>query len=369
MDASQFVLEYLFVIISLIILLVIPRYSRGFWSIDTNNSIEYKNRLQSIDTMRGIAILGVIIIHTCYLLLYKYNGIAETIALNFINNIFRFAIPVFLFSSGVLLKKFIWDGKYIFEFYFSKFIRIGVPYILVNIFLWLIGYNNSAPLWQLILTGGMAVPFYFIPVLFQLYLLYPILDYIRNINPRYLLLGSLVISILSFFMPNTWSIGGFPLFSQYLIFFVYGMLRKDILDNKISNIWVELILIYIILQFIFIISMIYNNTDINILRLLSFYNFQLILGFGFIFTVFKYLESNNLGSKSVQKLFSPIGKLSLWIFLFHFPIQEFLFKNMPYTDMGIIPAFIHNFSLTLIISLSLAYIINKIYIISPSIKV
>jgi peptidoglycan/LPS O-acetylase OafA/YrhL len=170
-------------------------------------------------------------------------------------------------------------------------------------------------------------------------------------------------------MSNTWYIGDFPLFTQYLIFFVYGMVRKDILDNKISNIWIELILIYIILQFIFMISMIYNNTDINIIKLVSFYNFQLILGFGFIFIMFKYLESNIFGSKSMKKVFSPIGKLSLWIFLLHFPIQQFLFNNIQNIDIGIILALIHNFGLTLIISLSLAFIINKIYNIPQSIKI
>jgi surface polysaccharide O-acyltransferase-like enzyme len=369
MDVSQFVLEYLFVIISLIILLAVPRYARVFWVTNIDFPSKGKNRLQSIDAMRGLSIIGVIIIHTCYLLLYKYNGIAEIITLNSINNIFRFAIPVFLFTSGLLLKNFIWQKSYIFNFYFSKFLRIGVPYIIINIILWQIGYNTSAPLWQMILVGSTAVPFYFIPILFQLYLLYPILDYIRNISPRYLLIISFGISIFSFFMYNTWYIGDFPLFTQYLIFFVYGMVRKDILDSKISNIWRELIFIYIILQFIFIIPMISNNIDIDILRLMLFYNFQPILGFGFIFTMFKYFESNQLGSQSIKKFFSPIGKFSLWIFLLHFPIQQFLFNNIQNIDIGIILAFIHNFGLTLIISLYLAFIINKIYNITQYIKI
>ncbi len=361
MDVSQFVLEYLFVIISLIILLAVPRYARVFWAIKTNSTVKDKNRLQSIDAMRGLSIIGVIIIHTCYLLLYKYNGIAEIITLNFINNIFRFAIPVFLFTSGLLLKNFIWQKSYIFNFYFSKFIRIGVPYTMINTILWQIGYNTSAPLWQMILTGSMAVPFYFIPILFQLYLLYPILDYIRNISQKYLLIVSLVISIFSFLVPNTWYIGDFPLFTQYLIFFVYGMVRKDILDSKISNIWRELIFIYIILQFIFIIPMISNNIDIDILRLMLFYNLQPILGFGFIFTMFKYLESKILGSQSIQKFFSPIGKLSLWIFLLHFPIQQFLFYSIINSEIGVLFTFIHNFTLTSILSIGMAFIINKIY--------
>ncbi|MGA1050004.1 MAG: acyltransferase [Minisyncoccia bacterium] len=364
----DFVLEYLFVIITSIVLLFIPRYAKIFWNIDISNDLISVKRIQSIDAIRGIAIIAVILIHTCYLLLYNYNEDLEILSLNFINNISRFAIPVFLFTSGLLLKPFIWDKKNIIKFYSSKFIRIGIPYIIVNIALWLIGYNNSAPLWQLILTGGMVLPFYFIPVLFQLYFLYPILDYCRRIIPKYLLLSSVIISIASFLSPFTWWINQFPFFPQFLIFFVYGMLRKDILKKQISNIWGELIIIYIGLQGVFIIFMIYNNVDQNIFKLLHFYNFQMILGFGFIFTALKYLQSNNFVSKLTHHIFVPIGKMSLWIFLLHFPIQQILFDLVKNSDKNFIFVFFHNFVITLFISVFLAFIINKIYHIPKFIK-
>ncbi len=359
--SSQFVFENLFVIFSLIILLFIPRYSNIFWNIDSSYDFVNKKRIAIVDTIKGISIIAVILIHTCSLLLYQYNGFFEIITLNFINNISRFAIPVFLFTSGLLLKPFIWRKEYILNFYISKFIRIGIPFILVNIILWQIGYNSSESLWKLILTGSMSIPFYFVPILFQLYLLYPLLDYIRKVNPKYLLRGSLTISIISFFIPATWYLYNFPLATQYLIFFVYGMLRQEILSKKISNIWRELILIYIILNVIFITSMLYNNLAINALKLLYFYNFQLILGFGFIFMVFQYLQSSKFGSKTTNSIFAPIGKLSLWIFLIHFPIQQFLLNNIIELDLSLPIKFIHNFILTSFISILLAFIINKIY--------
>lgn len=368
MYIQYFAIEYLFVLISLIVFLCVPRYAKIFWSTDTKQYLNNTKRIQNIDTIRGISIVAVILIHACYLLLYKYDDKIEILSINFINNIARFAIPVFLFTSGLLLKPFIWNKKNIIKFYSGKFIRIGIPYIIVNIALWLIGYNNSAPLWNLILTGGMALPFYFIPVLFQLYFLYPILDYFRQISPKYLLLYSVMISIASFFIPATWLINTFPLFTQYLIFFVYGMLRQDILKKKISNIWGELIIIYIGLQGIFIIAMIYNNVDQNILQLLHFYNFQILLGFGFIFTTLKYLKSNNFLAKLTQHLFVPIGRMSLWIFLLHFPIQQMLFDIIKNSDRNFIIVLIHNFTLTLFISIFLAFIINQIYHIPKFIK-
>ena len=105
MIISQFLIEFCFVIVSLFIIISIPRYSRVFWSLKADigqSKFSTHNRLKSIDTIKGLAIVGVIIIHSCYLLFSKYSGIAETIALSLINNTFRFAIPVFLFTSGLL---------------------------------------------------------------------------------------------------------------------------------------------------------------------------------------------------------------------------------------------------------------------------
>jgi surface polysaccharide O-acyltransferase-like enzyme len=365
---NQFIFENLFVIFSLIILLFIPRYANIFWNINFNYNLIHIKRLKQIDAIKGISIIAVILIHSCYLIYYQYIETNSIIAINLINNISRFAIPVFLFTSGLLLKPFIWDKKYIFNFYFSKFIRIGIPYILVNLVLWQIGYNNSSSLWKLLITGDMAVPFYFIPVLFQLYILYPLLDYMAKLSPKYLLLGALMISIISFFIPDTWNLYDFPLFMQYLIFFVYGMLRKDILNNKISNIWGELIIIYLTLQAIFIIPLIYNNTEISIYRYLYFYNFQLILGFGFIFTMVKYLQSNKFGANFIQNIFAPIGKISLWIFLLHFPIQQFLADQLYTDNLNLILYLLQNFILTIIISIPISWILGNVYLIYKAIK-
>jgi len=331
----QFRVEYIVVGIGLLILLIIPRYSRVFWSLKADISktdFNSKNRLKSIDTIKGLAIVGVIIIHSCYLLFSKYSGISETIALSLINNIFRFAIPVFLFSSGLLLKPFIWRAQNILQFYATKVLRILIPYIFVNLILADFGYNNSASLWQLILTGDMALPFYFVPVLFQLYLLYPILDYIRHINPRYLLLGSLIISVISFLIPATWQFYGVPLCGQYLVFFVYGMVRQDILEAKSAKIWSELLVIYLILQIILLAILSVFGLNKNTWELIYFYNFQPLLGFSFIFISLYYLQYQKLVYHLVEKIFAPLGKFSLWIFLLHFPIQQLLFQFFEFSN-------------------------------------
>jgi surface polysaccharide O-acyltransferase-like enzyme len=348
-------------IIGILILLVIPRYSRLFWSIDTQNIQKPQKRLASIDSLRGIAIIGVIIIHTCYFLMFQYSTTFDILVLSIINNIFRFVIPVFLFTSGLLLKPFIWNRTTIIQFYGSKIVRIAIPYILITIILWQIGYSGDISLIKLLLSGEAAIPFYFVPILFQLYLLYPLLDYIRNISPKYLLIGALAISLISFFIPYTWELWGIPLCSQYLVFFVYGMVRKNIFIEAPSSIWQELIWIYFALQASIIVLLPYLNLSETIVKSLSFYNVQIFFGFAVIFTLWNYLQKSNSITKIVQIIFTPLGHISLWIFLFHFPIQQIIFILYPFSDQLLIIQIILYTLITLGITLPISFGFSYLY--------
>lgn len=359
---EQFILEYLLVAFSIFILLFIPRYRRLLLVVGgKSQNFNLKTRLWQIDAIKGISILAVVIIHACYLLLPLYTQLYDIIILSLINNFSRFAIPVFLFSSGLLLKPFIWNKRAIAQFYISKFIRIGIPYILICILLWMLGYNNSAPLWELMIKGSMSVPFYFVIVLFQIYLIYPILDSIRKINPYLLLTLTFIISTASFFMPHTWAWYGIPLLWQYLIFFTYGMLRKDILDSKISPIWRELIWIYLILQFLVVLLVQFIYYELNIILPMSFYNFQILFGFAFIFSALRALHSSNRLNSVLKNFISPLGRISLWIFLLHFPIQETIFQLSSNNNSSLTMELLKNITLTLIVTIPISILLDLTY--------
>lgn len=359
---SQFLFEYLVMIIGTLILLVIPRYSQLFWDIDTKDiNIPPQKRLASIDTLKGIAIIGVIIIHACYLLGFEYNTLFDSILLSVVNNIFRFAIPVFLFTSGLLLKSFVWSGRAIIQFYGSKIIRIAIPYIIITTLLWQIGYSGDINLPKLLISGEAAIPFYFIPVLFQLYLLYPLLDYIRKISPKYLLIGALSISLISFFIPDTWYLWDIPLCGQYLIFFVYGMVRKNIFSEAPSSIWQELICIYFALQASIIVLLPYLNLSETTVKSLSFYNVQIFFGFAIIFILWNYFQKSNPIATMIQNILSPLGRISLWIFLFHFPIQQLIFILYPFSDQLLIIQIILYTLIPVIIILPISFGLAYLY--------
>lgn len=358
-----FFLEYLVVLFGTFILLFIPKYSNLFWDIDIIRSQKInKARFSEIDIIRGIAILAVVIIHTCYLLMKNNLDTNQIITLSFINNIFRFTIPIFLFTSGLLLKPFIWTKKNILKFYNDKFIRIGIPYIFITSLLWLIGYTKDESLISLLITGNAAVPLYFVPLLVQMYLLYPILDFIRTKNAYFLVIISLFISILSYLNPITWNIWGITFFGPHLIFFVYGMVRKNIFVKKTSPIWKELIYLYLLLQVIIIFLIKYSNFQKTFFEIItfSFYNTQYYFGFAVIFTLFRYLSKNKQKISKTKSTLASLGKISLWIFLIHFPIQELIFNLLPIKKYIFIQFTIGTF-LTLLITILISTFLERIY--------
>ncbi len=363
--------EYLIVVLSLLILLIIPRYAKLFWNIDKKPylfSKEIKERVLTVDILKGIAILGVVIIHSFFILIYfspnRYLSVFEIISFSFLNNLLRFVIAVFLFTSGLLLKPFVWTKKAVFVFYKNKFVRIIIPYMILTIFFWLIGYKKEHTLADLLLTGDVVTPLYFIPLLLQFYLIYPILDIIRKFSPRLLLVLALLISLFSYLNPVSWRWLNIVLFWPYLVFFVYGMLRKNILIQKTSSKWNELVYICVFLQLLIIFSLIFVGIDIKFFRYftLYFYNTQYVFGFAVILSLFKFFKENqNLLNNMVRNSLAKLGKISLWIFLLHYPILEFLFNKIYLNEKHVIIDILVNNLLTLIIVIPLSYLLDKIY--------
>lgn len=360
-----FLFEYTVILIGTFLLLFFPKYINIFWNIDKNKQPKSSiNRVNTIDSIRGISILGVIVIHSCYLLYKTEISVDDTIILSLINNLFRFAIPVFLFTSGLLLKPFVWTKKSIFKFYKNKFIKIVIPYFLVTLILWIIGYTKNQSLFSLLLTGEASVPLYFVPLLLQMYLIYPLLDFFRKVNPYYLVKISFLISIISYLIPFIWNFWGITLFFPYLIFFVYGIVRKNILEEEVSSTWTELIFTYFIIQVLIIYRLISLNINEDFFDSisLSFYNTQFYFGFAMIFTLYKYLNEKSWISKKINPSMASIGKISLWIFLIHFPIQEFIFNFIKFSNQIIIIQLILNTILTLIVTVPISLLLNKVYI-------
>lgn len=137
-------------------------------------------RIIELDMMRGLSILAVVLIHTSSLSLSLIDNVTPTSYYNlFVNQVARFAVPVFIFLSGIGLA-LTYNGGY-FQFLYKRLLKI-LPYYLIWTFIYLLTYasidNKTLSLLVIIksiIGGSASYHLYFVPLIIQFYLLFPIL--------------------------------------------------------------------------------------------------------------------------------------------------------------------------------------------------
>lgn len=136
-----------------------------------------KERIESIDTMRVVAILGVVMIHTTTRVLevtqYHLTNYPWTLLLNQVS---RFAVPLFFLISGFVLEFSSRSDESYLTFLKKRFAKIFIPYIFWSLIYYFLVYNqNHDNLIHVILTGNASYQLYFIPTLCIFYALFPLL--------------------------------------------------------------------------------------------------------------------------------------------------------------------------------------------------
>ncbi len=303
----------------------------------------YSQRIEFYDFLKGISIIAVIVIHVGYFCNIYDNPASNSLFIIMSNNLSRFCIPIFFICSGILLKP--WkevDDKA--DFYKKKFLRIFLPYILL-VTLMAVYYNIPFFLYIFFLANGKAlVPFYFIIVLLQLYLIYPFLNKYRK--SKYFLLITFLISFFStlFFDPVT--IFGAVLFVKFLFFFAYGMYMRNYFLNQ-EKLKKEELILWLILAVIYIF--------ISIILPQSYFNFRLFYGLAIFNILYYYRETLAKRFSFLYKILASIGFYSLWIFLFHFVIEREMYNLVASWQNNFYPKSAIYFSFILIVSLTLLF--------------
>ncbi len=200
-----------------------------------------RKRIAYYDILRGIAIIGVIIIHS------SGNGYAfKASSLDFIGTVVlrefvNFAVPLFIALSGFFLanKKFETNQDY-WKFIKKQISRVLIPYLLWSLLYSIVNFQKGEGINVIVykyFTFQSCGPMYFIFLIIQYYLLLPILKKMAN---RKGLIVSMIISLLScilifyfrhftdFNLPLV-VYGGF--FPTYLVFFVLGLYLRN---NKVK---------------------------------------------------------------------------------------------------------------------------------------
>lgn len=166
-------------------------------------------RIEELDFARVIAMLGVIVIHVTAEYVYAPSGfMLFNMNLAFLmNQMVRFAVPLFVLLSGMSLGL---SGRTetVSAFYKKRFAKIGIPYLIWSLVYILYSHREalgllfsgeliSLPdLFRFFLHGKAAPHLYFILILLQLYLLYPLLKRCVQATPLATLLLAFAMTYL-----------------------------------------------------------------------------------------------------------------------------------------------------------------------------
>lgn len=203
-----------------------------------------QNRLTGIDFLRILSMFGVILIHVTSTYIYNeshYHVLGMNPAF-FLNQAARFSVPLFLLLSGFSLGIGQKQESYP-SFLKRRCSRILLPYVVWTLLYELsnCGFDFQAwlsrlghPLWLLqeFLTGQAAPHLYFIPIIFQFYLLYPLLLRWVDRRPLQSVTWALSVTLLFqgiYYLQSLGLIPGFQnhylwrAFPVWIFYFVLGM--------------------------------------------------------------------------------------------------------------------------------------------------
>ncbi|WP_434642498.1 acyltransferase [Thermoanaerobacterium thermosaccharolyticum] len=291
-----------------------------------------KSRIDEIDVLKGISIIAVLIIHTTGIAVSDLDKSSLSyIVFAVLNRFLQFAVPAFIFASSMLLMYNYSDGDNWKLFYKKRFKNVLLPYIvwtmIYGIYLYVI-YNE--PLKSILTVenlffGGMFYHLYFIVIIVQLYVLFPVLLYIYKLinKNRYTILMSIVIFQIADIFLFKYVISRYYqnsslLFITYISFIIAGMyIGENIREwgkyyhKKLLNSFFAVIVFGYL--FIDISLKVFANKQIDSnLYNIYYYAFTLLASLFFF-----ALSTKILNYHALSGLLASTGKLSFGIYLSH----------------------------------------------------
>lgn len=337
-----------------------------------------KTKIQWLDTLRTLAALGVILIHTAsplnrtFLTNINYWWIGNTLM-----SLTRYAVPMFLMISGATMLGREYKLK---DFYERRLMRVVVPF-----FFWLIvyfffryftlhvtnppvGFNNILN-WavSLFLNEGVSKHFWYIYMMIFIYLFLPLLSKLVNLlNTKYLVLLVVfwvIITILTIHIPaNVQKFTDMGRLIKYVIFMGYLVLGFFLYTHisptkkiRFYTLIVFFITIIISALTVYFTSRGTKNTNLSIYSYLSL---NTIIQTSSLFLLIK---GTNIKNKLTSTINASISDYSYGIYLVHILVLGVLFDHGIWWKMAhpliSIPAV---FILVLTISYSIIFLLRKI---------
>ena len=198
-------------------------------------------RSQAVDTLRVLAILGVILIHvTSRSLALGYYDIVGMPWTFFWERFGRFSVVLFFIISGYVLALRHKGSIDVKQFFLKRAIRLLVPYVIWCLIYAIYNYKSHLMGFSFnrIFDGSFSIQLYFIPVLFLLNVSFPFIKRIRFTKKVFLVYSFVEFFLLTveYFHPIAlYSTLKIALFSAYP--FVIGMLTASYQDRVVTGSW------------------------------------------------------------------------------------------------------------------------------------
>ncbi|MBQ8627656.1 MAG: acyltransferase [Agathobacter sp.] len=269
-------------------------------------------RIKWIDTIKGIAMLSVVLCHVAH-------GLNEAgLYTNWHNLLFSienitdmFQMPLFTVASGFVFEKIYYANKN--EVNWNKLkkqlLNLCLLYVIWEIILWIVKYvmsghvNESVSVQDLLLAPISPIgPFWYLWLMIGLYLIFSI-KAMKRISPTYVIPVLVIVGLVGSYLRNLDTWGNCFLF--YAFFFYIGMLMASYEKRPKSYVYVIIAIITIAL-----IVCLWSFEDK--IYYMPFYNF--IIAFGITVCVMRLVET--LAEGGVCGL-NYIGEHSIEVYTMH----------------------------------------------------
>lgn len=300
------------------ILLLFPGF-RALLAPPPDLETSESGRNDPLDALRGISIIGVILIHVDSYIAYYHPSDPILSFTKSLSNLSLFSVPVFVVSSGIYL-----SYKNPRDFFLSRFFHLILPYLIYCTTGYFTKYSPDSFLSNFgffLITGTLFEPYYYVPLLLQLYFIYALI--LRNplLNSPYARWSLPGIAFLINFLSNYFFTKGGILeaisFTNFIFFFVMGYAGKKLLKSPKSYVgFLENSGILRILGLTFILYFGYM-LYYTILDRRSFSIHDLLYCPVSFYLLYYFCIQMESGWKRIFAVLKYLGKNSLFIFLGH----------------------------------------------------
>lgn len=313
----------------------------------TTNVSARSPKSNTIQLFRGIAIICVILIHTCP------NGMSTVIARPIVN----IGVPIFLFLSGYLTKIENEDWT---AFFKKRIVRVLIPYLIWSLVYTILSGNIKRLPINLLTTGVSHL--YYIFVYIQFVLLTPVLGKLAKskyrhlvwlISPVYLLFYKYIPMFTGTEIGDHAFVICWNLCLGWVTFYYLGLLLGNrILVKKYS---MALLAVLYVASVVLQMGETYGWQIHNISNSGSALKLTNIVT-GVLFLLIIYLILERGGFKNCNRILVLIGDYSFGLYLSHVMFQLLLIPTSFYNALP----YVVNSALVLAISLAFCYAGNKL---------